>query len=291
LECVERAIAIDPDYAEAYNCRAMCYFAMAWFGGAHPREMMPKAHTAVLKALALDDNCAAAHASLGVLKATFEYDWLGAGEHFRRALAIDRSLLDVVMPYAIWYLRPTGRFEEALAELEAVRKRDPLSAAVRSDIAWVLLLMRRYESAAKSAREALELEPDYLLAQWHLILAETEQQHYEEAIELAERMVQTAGRWLVPLNYLGYVYAAAGRLADARRVCDEMHEFAIRGHANAVNFGSMHAALGEIDTAMEWLERAIDDREPIATYIKTWASFDSVRSHPGYPALLRKMYL
>lgn len=290
LECVERALAIDPEYADAYTGRATCYFSMAWYGGSDPREMMPKARTELVKALALDDHCAAAHGGMGALKAVFEYDWAASGEHFRRGLALDRSLF-IAMPYVSWYLRPTGQLEEALIELQAARNRDPLSAAARSDIAHVFLLMRRYEAAAESALQALVLEPDYMLAQFTLLTARVEQKRYEEAIAIAERVVEVNGRWLVPLTYLGYAYAAAGRPAQAQQVLGEMHGFAEQGHANACAFGNIYAALGDIETAVEWLDRAIEQREPIVTLLKTWSIFDPIRSHPRYPELLRKMNL
>jgi eukaryotic-like serine/threonine-protein kinase len=290
LECVERALAIDPDYANAYVGLAAYYFSVAWYGGADPREMMPKAQAAMRKALVLDPHSADVHAAMGAMKAVYEYDWAGAGEHFRTALAMDRGLY-ISLTYAIWYLRPQGRLEEALAELQSLRQRDPLSAAARSEMAHVLLLMRRFDEAVESARQALDLEPEYVLAWFTLITARVEQKRYEEAISLAERVAQFSGRWLVPLTYLGYAYAAAGELCKARSVCDEMHEVAARTHVNATVFANIYAALGEIDAAVDWLDKAIDQREPIVTLLKTWPIFDRVRSHPKYPTLLRKMNL
>src|SRR6266568_7642310 len=102
---------------------------------------------------------------------------------------------------------------------------------------------------------------------------------------MGERVVQFSGRWPVPLTYLGYAYAAAGELSKARSVCDEMHEVAARSHVNATAFANIYTALGEIDAAVDWLDKAIDQREPIVTLLKTWPIFDRVRSHPKYPIL------
>jgi TolB-like protein len=290
LECVERALAIDPEYADAYVGLGAYYFGMAWFGEADPREMIPKARIALQKALALDDTSAEAHGGVGVMKAVGEYHWAVAGEHFRRALTLGRSP-QVSLEYAIWYLRPQGRLEEALAELEILRQQDPLSAMARSEMAHVLLLMRRYEGAAEVAQQALDLEPNYLLALFTVINVRVEQKRHEEAIALAERAVQVHGRWLVPLTYLGYAYAASARLAEARGVLEEMHEVAGRSHVNATAFANIYTALREVDTAVDWLEKAIDQREPIVTLLKTMSLFDPIRSHPRYPALLQKMNL
>jgi TolB-like protein/Tfp pilus assembly protein PilF/predicted Ser/Thr protein kinase len=289
-KCVERALAIDPEYADAYVGLAAYYFSVAWYGGADPREVMPKGEAAARKALALDPNSPDVHSIMGAMKAVYEYDWAGAGEHFRKALAMDRGLY-VALGYAIWYLRPLGRLEEALSELELLRQSDPLSPAARSEMAMVLLLMRRFEEAAQCARQALDLEPEYVLAWFSLITASVEQKRYKEAVSMAERVVQFSGRWQVPLTYLGYAYAAAGEMSKARSVCDEMHEVASRTYPTATAFANIYTALGEIDTAVDWLDKAIDHREPIVTLLKTWSLFDRVRSHPRYPALLRKMNL
>jgi tetratricopeptide (TPR) repeat protein len=290
LECAERAIAIDPEYAEAFVSRAAYYISVAWYGGADPRELMPQARASVLKALSLDETHAEAHACLGMLKAVFEYDWPAAEEHFRRALSLDQNLY-VMLPYANWYLRPLGRLEEVLAVFEELRRRDPVSGAARSELANALLSLGRYEEAAEVAGQTLDVEANHDLALYTLVTARVKQGRYEEAVAASERDVQLSGRWAVPLTYLGYAYAAAGRLDDARLVRDEMHDLAEQGYVNATAFANIYCALGEIDTALDWLERAIDQREPIVTLLKTWPLFDGLRGHPRYPGLLSQMNL
>jgi eukaryotic-like serine/threonine-protein kinase len=290
LEFCERALAIDPHYAEAYVGLAAYYFGVAWFGGADPREMLPKARTTALRAVELDEESANAHALVGAVKCIADYDWAGGEAHLRRALALDRTP-HVALTHALWCLRPQGRLDEALDELQALCERDPLAAFAHSEMANVLLLMRRYEDAALAARRALDLESDYLLALFTLVAARVGQMRYEEGIAAAERAALVSGRWLVPLAYLGYAYAAAGRLDDARAVRDEMHRFAERTHVNATALACIEAAVGDIDRAIEWLHRAIDQREPIISTLSTWPVFDPVRSHADYPVLLRKMNL
>jgi tetratricopeptide (TPR) repeat protein len=153
---------------------------------------------------------------------------------------------EVSIPYAIWYLRPMGRLEEALAELESLRQRDPLSLVARTESAHVLLMMCRYEACAEMALQALDLEPNHGFAMFHLVMARLAQKRYEEAVELAERAVATNGRWLISLAHLGVAYATAGRTADARLVLGEMHELADGSHAHAAPVAAVHLALGEI---------------------------------------------
>ena len=291
LECCQRALSIDPDYAEAHSNLARYYGQMAHAGLAEPREMLSKVSDEARKALALDENLVQAHGLLGAAIAVGEHDWVAAGNHFRCALELDRASPDLAIPYAIWYLRPLGRLEEALAELEALRQGDPLSVTARTESAHLLLMMRRYEECAEMAEQALDLDPNHSMAIFHLLMVRIEQKRYEEAVELAERVVRLDGRWLVSLAHLGVAYAKSGRTADARRVLGEMHELATGRDGDASAFAAVYVALGEIDAAVEWVEKAIDHWEPIITTLKVWPVWDPIRSHPRYPALLRKLNL
>jgi eukaryotic-like serine/threonine-protein kinase len=291
LEYRQRALALDPAFPEARGGLAAHYYAMAWAGLEDPREVLPKALAAARRALELDERFAGAHSILGAVSAIAEHDWAAAGKHFQRALELDRASPEVCVPYAVWYLRPLGRLEEALAELDALRQRDPLSLMARTESAHMLLLMRRYEACAEMAEQALELEPNHSLALFALAGARLEQQRYEEALAVAQRAMQIDGRWLVSLTYLGYAYARAGRTAEARQVLGEMHERAKESRANATAFSGLYVALGEVDTAIDWVERAIEQQEPIITTLKIWPVFDPIRSHPRYPSLLRKLNL
>lgn len=290
-ELAERALSIDPAYSDAYVGIAAYHFGVAWFGNGDPRQELPKAMAAAVRALELDPQSAGANALAGAMKGLFDFDWEFARAHLERALMIERSP-HVVLPYALWYLRPMGRLEDAQAELLGLCEGDPLAAFPRGELAHVLLLMRRYDDAAAAALQALDLEPDYLLAAFALVTVRLQQGRVDEAIAAAERIIVVSGRWLIPLAFLGLAYAAAGRQTETRDVRDEMLAAAERTHVNATSLATIHTALGEIDEAMRWLERAVDQREPIiVATLDSWPIFDPVRSHPRYRDLLRQMRL
>jgi len=115
---------------------------------------------------------------------------------------------------------------------------------------------------------------------------------YQEAIALAEETVRIHGQWIVPLAFLGIAYARGGRPADARRVLVEMHELSAKsGYTHSNAFAAVHVALEEYDTAADLLNQSIDQRELIITNLKVWSLYDDFRSHPRYPALLKRMNL
>jgi serine/threonine-protein kinase len=291
-ECFEKALSIDSQYAAAHAGLASYYGALAWAGIDDPRQTLPRARAAAEKALSLDDTLAEAHAILGVVSGVGEYDWGTAERHFRRALELDRAATEVCVPYAIWYLRPLGRLDEALAELENLRQRDPLSVMARTELAHVLFLMRRWQESGLMARQALELDPSHTFASFQLVREAISMKKFDEAVVLAERAAQSDRRWFVSLAHLAAAYSYADRMGDARRVLGEMHDLgAEKGYLHATPFATTYAAVKEIDTSVLWVERAIEQREPIITTIKTWPVFDSIRQHPRYEALLRRMNL
>ena len=292
LECFKKALTIDPEYAAAHCSMAMYYCMLAGMGAANALDVLPRARESAQKALALDDGLAAAHAALGVVYALADYNWAEAGNHFRRALQLDRESPEVIHLYAVWYLKPTGRLDEALTELNSSRQIDPLSVMARNEASWHLEQMRRFEAGAAMAQEALQLEPKNHLALFCLIEANIGRRWFDEAIATAEEVAHSNRQWIVPLAFLGIAYANAGRADDARQVLTEMYDLSAKSgylHANAV--AAVHAALGEFDTTIDLLNQAIDQRELIITNLKTWHLYDSIRSHPRYPALIKRMNL
>ncbi len=291
VQCLEKSLSIDPEYAEAYTSMTMYYCLLAMMGAANAAEVLPKARAAAEKALSLDEGMASAHAALGVVCALADYDWPAAGKHFRRALELDPISPEVVALHLL-YLRPVGKLDEALDASKRWLQRDPLSVAARNDAAWTLIMMRDFEAAEAMALEALNLEPNDGFALCCRLESVLGAQRYEEAIALAQEAAQIYRQWIVPLAFLGIAYARGGRPPDARRVLAEMHEISAKSgylHSNAL--AAVHVALAEYDTAADFLEQAIDQREIIITTLKTWDVYDDFRSHPRYPALLKRMNL
>ena len=291
LVCFERAIAIDPEYAPAHVGMCQYYMGLAWFGGADGRECFSKIGVSARRALALDPELADAHSALGHFDALLEYDWAASERHFLRSLELDPASASCRLPYAVWCLRPQGRLKEAVTELDNALRLDPLNTNARVEKAHVLNLMREYGAAEESARRALDIDSNYLLGLFQLADARRMQGQLEEAIAIAERAAALHGRWFVTLAYLAVGHADAGHTEEARRLLAEMHELGGRIHVNASAMAGVCVALGDLDSGAEWVDRAIEQREPIITTLKYWPAFDRLRSHPRYPALLRKMNL
>ena len=154
-------------YAPAYAGLADSYNLLGFYGYLPPREVIPQAKAAALRALQLDDTSAEAHNSLGFSRLIYEWDWRAAIKEFHRALEINPNY----SPAHYWlasYLSAAGRHHEALAEDRRASEIDPLSVLVRTHHGWTCLHARDYPKAAEHLRAALELDSDFTVAHWVL---------------------------------------------------------------------------------------------------------------------------
>src|SRR6202049_310779 len=100
-EYFEQAIAKDPTFAPAYSGLADTYFYLSYaWGHMPPREGMPLAKAAALKAIALDDSAGEGHASLGVVKFSYDWDFQGAEQELKRAVSLSPNFSNAHHAYS-----------------------------------------------------------------------------------------------------------------------------------------------------------------------------------------------
>jgi len=302
IEYYQRAIQKDPSYALAYSGLADSYSNLGTSGNTPPMEIYPKAKAAALKALEIDDTLAEAHASLGWVMALYDWDWSGAEKEFQRAIALNPN-------YAVahqWYggiLWNMGRLDESMAQEKRALELDPLSLMINRNVGDAFLFARQYDQAIEQYRKTLELDPTFISGINNLALAYVQNSMYPEAIAEYEKAASVignaapppgrgAGNALPPYG-LAYVYAKAGRRAEAQQLLNRMNEASKQRYIPAMNSARIYSALGEKDKAFDWLEKAYADRSIAAqTFgIKVDPSFDPLRSDPRFANLLRRINL
>jgi serine/threonine protein kinase/Tfp pilus assembly protein PilF len=289
-EYYEQAVAVDPSYALAWFGLAEFYFILGFFGFMSPKAANAQSRRATLKALELDDKLAEVHAMMGVLRAN-DFDWKAAEREFARALELDPKSEVVWEYYDYYYLVPMRRLDEAIAASRRAVELDPLSPFLQWRLGYRYYLTRQWDHAIEQFRNALELDPHYAMA--HLFLGSTCLQtgKLEEAIHAFETCAQLMGRSPLALGALGAGYARAERIGEAQKLLDELQELAQRTYVPPLSFAVLYPALGEIDKGFDWLEQAVDERAGIIIHLHIDPLYDPLRSHPRYPALLRKMNL
>jgi TolB-like protein len=285
IEYYQKALEIDPSYALVYHEIAEAYhFANDWY--LSPKEAMPKAKAAALKALELDDSLAQTHYLLGKIVFWYEWDWRAAEREWKRA-----NELDPTYPanYPV-YLAAIGKFDEALQAQESVLRSLPLDLNINMDSAGILLSAGQTDRSIAETRKALELDPNFWWAYQNLGLAYERKKQYPEAIAALEKACSVDNS-PSNLGYLGAVYGIAGKDADAKRVLGELKEVSKRRHVSPYNMAVVYAGLNDKDQAFEWLDLAYEARSFGMTQLKVETVVDNLRSDPRFKDLLKRMNL
>jgi len=245
IKYFQQALALDPNDALAYAGLADAYYDESTYFRA-PLEVMPKAKAAAARAIELDDTLAEAHASLGYVKLTFDWDWPAAEREFHRSLEINPNLPRAYAGYA-HYLLVLGRPDEAIQELDRVQKIDPLFPQSHIGLPWLLFTARRYQAAIEAAQT---IGDDRVLA-----LSFAELGRPQEAIAAADRAVRSTSNPII-LAQVASAYAMAGKQEKARAMLGAIEAQARQRYICGFNVACVYAPLGDKERAFAWLEQA-----------------------------------
>lgn len=283
----EQAIKLDPNYALAYAGLADTYIVLGDHGTKPSKEAFPQAREAALRALAIDETLAEAHASLAHVKARFDWDWPGAEAECKRAIDLNPNYALAYGWYGI-FLNCQRRFDEALAVIRQAQEIDPVSPSLFVYASATYLRAGQPDQAIEQARKALDLDPDFVTAYPHLGQAYEQKGMYQEAIAAFNR-AHSLG--IPSQSLLGHVYAVAGKRQEALKLLDELKALSAQRYLKPYGFAVIYVGLGEHEKALEWLNRAIEDHDTFASNLATDARFNPLRSDPRFVDLLRRVGL
>jgi len=287
-EYFEQAIQIDPTYALAYAGLADSYYRLSNVY-AHTRDAMPKAKTAAIKALEIDETLSEGHAALGLIRMFYDWDWLGANEEFARAIEINPNNATAHQRFGL-YFNLFGRFEEAMREQEMAFAIDPLSEQVYWSFALSFFLGRKNEQAIGEIQKALDLDGNYQPALYLLGRVYVELGQLAEAIAVFKKLLGLNDAPMF-LAALGHAYARAGKHRDTRNVLNELREQSEQRYVSAYGTALIHLALGDKNMAFSYLEQAYENRCEMMSWLKVDPALDSIRTDLRFINLLRRLGL
>ena len=255
-----------------------------------PGEAFPKAREAALKALAIEDTLAEAHAALGFVKLQYDWDWRGAESELEHAIRLDANYAPAHQWYGL-YLSRVGRHPQAIQETIRAYDLDPVSPAISRALGFRFYEARHYDDAIQQLRKTLELESNYAQARYTLGLAYVQTGKFDDAIsELQEGIRLSRGSRTIT-GALGYAYARAGKTGDAQRVLEELIAQPGGRYVSPYNVALIFAGLSDADHAFEWLERAYQARASRLGFLAVLPEFDTVRPDPRFSDLLHRIGL
>jgi TolB-like protein len=287
--CYEAAIVRDPVFARPHFGLADLLFCGAQFGLVESEEVVPRAREALQRSLELDDRFGEAHAVLGIFRGLLDYDWQGAEAAFRRAFELSPGSAAVLSQHAWYHLVPRMRIEQALEEAQQAVGLDPLSPSAHGFLGLVLTVARQYDRACDVCRTAVELAPGLWWLHWFYATALLLAGPAEDAMQEAWRVYEQVREPLVT-GAMAAVCGLLSRQDAARELLRELEEMARSSRVPPVAFALAYLGVGD-DRVFEWLERAIDARDAIATHLPSMPMYDGIRRDPRFPALLARMGL
>ena len=287
-EYFERAIARDPAYARAYSGLASTFVLLGLFGHQPSQEVMPHARAAAAKALALDSTLAEAHTALAHVLYLYDWDRVAAARAFQRAFALDSAYGIAPLLYGIQLLHE-GRLAEAEAQLERARALDPLDPSTSLALGRLALTARRGDHGVAMIRAALELNPEFSYAHQQLGHAYLAEGRRAEALAAFRRAAALSG--IRDSAHLAYALAVTGERAAAQGVLDELLASSGRRYLPPFGIAVAYVGLGDADAAFRWLDRAVEERSPFVSGVKSLPAVDSLRADPRWGPLLRRVGL
>jgi eukaryotic-like serine/threonine-protein kinase len=284
-----QAVQQDGRYALAYAGLADTYSLMGDYGYLASSEAWPKAKTAAMQALDIDNTLAEAHTSLGLVKEHFEWDWADAEREFRRAIELNPNSANSHHWFGE-YLTNMGQFEEGLRETRKAEEIDPLSRLINTTIGWQLYLAGQNEEAIEQLRKVLDIDPKFAPARRLLEGVYAAMGKYKEAVAEREKMLSLFGGSELAASveedfsksgYRGVLQSWVGGLTEVSK----------HGHVPSYSIGEAYMRMGEKAKAIQWLQQAFDEHDTELVSLGVEPVFNPVREDARFQELLTRMKL
>jgi TolB-like protein/DNA-binding SARP family transcriptional activator len=289
----DRAIAMEPGFARAWAAKASVTAPMAYFRYASRDSVVAVLREQTSRALALDSASGEAHAALGVLKLFYEWDWAGARAALSRAIALNPSDAHAWHHLANYHGAMLEAREATAARATALRL-DPLNPRSLIVSARDLLIVGDAAAALDQARRAARLDPVHPLLLGTGPMAPVgppeillRQGRVDEAVEAYLRVAALRGASPQEIDALRRAYAAMGVRGFWKRWL--AMDIRLSPVPNTMRMASLHALAGDTAQALDWLERALAERNPGLIYVRREPSLAPLHGSPRYQRVVRAM--
>jgi tetratricopeptide (TPR) repeat protein len=289
FEYQQEAIRLEPDWAEPYYGAAMSYIVSTVYGERSPGTALLEAEDLISKGLALDENSAILHSTLGMLR-MFQWRWTESELAHRRAISLEpaNAFPHQCYPILCSFL---GRHDEAVFHAAKAVELDPLDLMTNFRLVQANCYARHYDEAVRAGRIAIELTPDSPYTYFYLALSLAALGSKEEAWEMASMGRKLAGGMPLGEGYFGYLAGVLGHTVEACRVVDELLARREKGYGPALPIARTYIGLGETADAVRWMETALAERDPFLGSLMVFPGYDSICDQAGFKRLAQELEL
>ncbi|MBC7899212.1 MAG: tetratricopeptide repeat protein, partial [Saprospiraceae bacterium] len=285
IAAFRKALEYDPNYAMAHVGVADYYTWACIYGLMPPSEGFPKVRESAETALRIDDSLSEGHAAMGLYHSNMQ-EWEASEASYRRSVELNPNY-PLAHEWLSAILVGTGRFEEGTREILLAEQLDPLSLRPKVLSAWTIYQTGDFPAALAKARELLRLSSEFMQSYLQLANILYELGEIDEALENARMAAALARESPLPIYILCFALAAAGKKAEAEGVIAEWEKRAETVYVPPYFIGMCHLAVGNIDAAWDYLEKARIEKSAWALWFGSEPKMRSIRRDPRYLELVR----
>src|SRR5947209_1842564 len=288
IDYYNQAITLDPSYALAYAGLSFSYSVQGAIGALPPVEVFLKSKQAAETAMKLDDTLSEAHVAVGGKYLFFERDWANAEKEFRRAIELNPNQSDAHQLLG-YYWEVMGQYDKADTEIKDAQKIAPLMALLSMDVANLAYYEHHYDDAIDLFWKAHNLDPDFVPVPFFLGQAYERKGQYEQAINECQKALASSPDNPIILSALGYAYARSGRTAEAQAILNKFQETRKKRYLSPFLIALLCTGLDKKDEAIDWLNKAYEERDPQVIWVKLDPELESLHSDQRFIDLMQRM--
>ncbi len=290
LKYFELSIATDSSYALAYAGIADTYLLLAAYSLENPDLVYSKAESAARRAIDLDNRLAEAHTSLAIVNWYHEWDFKEAEMEFKRAVALNPNYVRAQHWYAL-YLTYMERYDEAIDQIINARSVDPVSLIANAALGLVYYYADHYAEALEQSIQTVEMDDQFFPAYTVQGRAYTRMGIYLKAVDAFEKVIEISGRRSSVLSLMAHPLAASGDTKKAEELYDELRERSLDEYISPFDMAVLTMALGRRQEALDWLERAYNEKTFDIMSMKAEPLLNDLRDEPRFIEIADKIGL
>jgi TolB-like protein/Tfp pilus assembly protein PilF len=282
----EKAIELDPNYADPYAGLGDTYGLLPAYNFALPNDAMPKAKAYAEEAIKLNPNLASSYTSIAWVQHVYEYDWAGAEANYRKGIQLNPNYATGHQWYGI-LLYSTGKAELAFDILSKATELDPNSKIIKCELAQCCWMLNKTDLAIEAINEASAIDPLFRFT-LELKYIRLNDGDLETALTVVE---QARKKYPNQPSYLGILFELNWRANNREKALRYFIELLDLHHDSVRNteIAALYFKMDEPENAYRWLQKAIDNREPLVTIIANNPLYKKFQSQPRFRELFKKI--
>ncbi|MBK7333710.1 MAG: tetratricopeptide repeat protein [Betaproteobacteria bacterium] len=283
-------VRLAPDFAPAYGGLADCQIVLAMYGIERPLHAAALAREHHARAFALDPSAAEVQTAQGAIALFFDWDFDAARRSFVQALASNPSYTTTHLAYGD-LLMMHGEFDRGLDLMREAVRLDPFDLGLAMNLGDFLIFARRFGEAVRQLERTVAMDGRFVAGRLRLAEALALAGNGRAAlaqIDLARDATDSQPR---VREARAFVLAACGKRREARAELSALEAERDRRYVSAWEIARGYAVMSDIDCAIDWLRRAVDERAPMVLFSGVHAALDPVRADPRFAGILRSVGL